>query len=208
MKIREIIRFILNLLPIFLVIALGLIVIFNPDWLHLYDTSISNWIQSLQTPTLTHAVMLYTKIGNSIPFIVISLIVVGLLFIKSTSQNALFVLTSILLGVGSNHFIKQIIRRQRPELRLIHIGGYSFPSGHSAAAMVLFGSLIILTIRYIQSRSLKVILVILLLTLMLALALTRIYLNVHYPTDVTAGLLLGLVVLQISFHLFFPKRRS
>ncbi|TLQ03239.1 phosphatase PAP2 family protein [Pediococcus stilesii] len=202
---RSITNFILNLLPVSLFIILTALVSFKSSWVQFYDMSISSYIQSFRTPTLNSIVKMYTKTGNSIPFIIISLIVVGIFYLFKKYRASLFLLTTIFLGTSANFLVKQLIRRDRPEFRLINIGGYSFPSGHSVAAMVLFGSLIVLTFRYIQKRSLRIFLTTLLTILMLLLALSRVYLNVHYPTDITAGLLLGLIVLQITSHVFFKE---
>ena len=133
---RKYTHLLINILPTLLFILIVSLVIFKPSWVHAYDNSISSLVQSVRTPGFNQVVSIYTQLGNSIPYIIISLIVCLILILKHLKKAALFLACNIVLGNGLNHLIKQIIQRQRPEFRLISIGGYSFPSGHSVAAMV------------------------------------------------------------------------
>lgn len=203
---RKCTHLLINILPTLLFILIVSLVIFKPRWVHAYDNSISSLVQSVRTPGFNQVVSIYTQLGNSIPYIIISLIVCLILILKHLKKAALFLACNIVLGNGLNHLIKQIIQRQRPEFRLISIGGYSFPSGHSVAAMVLFGSLIFITFQVVHHQLKRNLLALIYLILMLGIGLSRIYLNVHFPTDVTAGFLLGLIVLQFTTYLFYGRK--
>ena len=104
-----------------------------------------------------------------------------------------------LLGVTIiNNLLKVIIARDRPNInRLVTETGYSFPSGHSITSMVFYGYLIYLIYKYIDTKKIKILLIIILSLLIVTIGFTRIYLGVHYTSDVIGGFLLGVAYLII-----------
>ncbi len=104
--------------------------------------------------------------------------------------------------VGStilNQLLKFAIQRPRPDasLRLVEIGGFSFPSGHSMAAMAFFGLLIWLTWRYAGDRRMRAGLTALLCAAIAAVGFSRVYLGVHYVSDVLGGFCVSLIWLAV-----------
>lgn len=93
--------------------------------------------------------------------------------------------------------IKVIIKRPRPNHILINADSFSFSASHAALSMTLYGLLIILIYRKIQKNSVKWLLIILLSILILIIGVSRIYLGVHYFTDVLVGYILGLIYLVL-----------
>jgi undecaprenyl-diphosphatase len=101
--------------------------------------------------------------------------------------------------------LKQIFGRQRPDIPLLREAhGLSFPSGHALMSVTFYGLLIYLVWEYVSHRFLKWLLMVLLVLLILMIGFTRIYLRVHYPSDVFAGFAMGFVWLVIS--LFVLRR--
>ena len=85
------------------------------------------------------------------------------------------------------------MQRERPtEFRLIDEKGYSFPSGHSMVSMAYYGFLIYLIYKYVKNKKLKYILISGLILLIILIGTSRIYLGVHYTSDVIAGFLVSI----------------
>ena len=100
-----------------------------------------------------------------------------------------------------NLMLKNILQRPRPtEYRIIDERGYSFPSGHSMISMAFYGLIIYLIYKNIKNKSLKWILIILLSILILFIGISRIYLGVHYVSDVLGGFLVS-----ISYLILYIK---
>jgi prepilin signal peptidase PulO-like enzyme (type II secretory pathway) len=105
--------------------------------------------------------------------------------------------------------MKNIFVRQRPNiLRLTDASGYSFPSGHSMASMVFYGFLIYLIYLNIKSKKIKISLICFLVLLIMLIGLSRIYLGVHYPSDVCGGFLMGLAYLVIFTKIYKEFRKD
>ena len=132
--------------------------------------------------------------------ILLFLTAVLVVFLQEKKQK-LFVPLNLLLVTLFNLLLKQIVQRPRPtEFRLIEENGYSFPSGHSMVSMAFYGYLIYLTYRNIHHKGLKWSIMVLLSLLILAIGISRIYLGVHYTSDVLAGFLIS-----FSYLILFIK---
>lgn len=97
-----------------------------------------------------------------------------------------------------NQLLKFILQRPRPtEFRIINEIGYSFPSGHSMISMAFYGFLIYLIYKNIKNKYLKISLITILSLLIVMIGISRIYLGVHYTSDVCAGFLISIAYLII-----------
>ena len=140
-----------------------------------------------------------TKFGGTFWLIVLSIVL--FLIIKNKKIGK-----SIFLNLGcsalTNFTLKQIIQRPRPtEYRIIDESGYSLPSGHSMVSMSFYGYLIYLIIKKIKNKYLKISLVTLLTILIISIGISRIYLGVHYTSDVLAGFLVAISYLIIYINI-------
>lgn len=98
---------------------------------------------------------------------------------------------------------KRIFRRERPNRkRLVREKGFSYPSGHTLSATAFYGFLIYFVLVSLLSLELKIVIVLLLLELILIIGFSRIYLGVHYFSDVVGGLLLGAFYVSLYVYLY------
>ncbi|MBI5975462.1 phosphatase PAP2 family protein [Staphylococcus canis] len=162
------------------------------------DNEVYTFIYSSESFISTSIFFGATQIGEVWAMVTLSLIVVALLMLYKYKIEALFfALTMILSGV-SNPILKNIFDRERPTLlRLIDISGFSFPSGHAMGSTAFFGSLIYVTHRIIKGKS-KAVIMALSVILILLISTSRVYLGVHYPTDILAGFVGGLFCIVLS----------
>lgn len=152
---------------------------------------------------LTPLIKIVTNLGSGLFLIFITIIVAYLLKDKKKSMG---ISINLVLAFLMNILLKNIFQRERPllENRLIHEMGYSFPSGHSMVSMAFYGFLIYLIYVYIDRKRYKYPLIILLSIIILIIGFSRIYLGVHYLSDVLAGFLISIAYL-ILFVYFFNK---
>lgn len=166
------------------------------------DTKVYSFIiNNIMNDGLTPILKAITELGG-VAFTVLA----GVLIFMFCKKNRWFI-TIDLVGVTLvNQVIKHIIRRPRPNvLRLVEESGYSFPSGHSMVSMAFYGIIIYLVYKNVSNKYLKWILIILLSLLILSIGFSRIYVGVHYFTDVVGGFLLGLAYLIIYINIYNKK---
>ena len=164
--------------------------------LNIYKFFSENIINDILTPI----VKVITHIGGA--KIVFVLTVLAIILIKGL-KNKLFLLTGVVGTAGLNVVLKHIIQRERPNInRLIPEKGYSFPSGHSMMSMAFYGMLIFLIFKHVKNTALKWTLIVILTILLSTIGITRIYLGVHYPSDVIGGFLVSLTYLFILTEIY------
>lgn len=158
------------------------------------DSSVYNFLISFKNDSLTNFFRFITKFSN-VAFLVIFVLIVLLIL---RNKDAVFVIFNLIFLRLLNYVIKIIIKRDRPNiLRLIKIGEYSFPSGHAMISMGVYGYLIYLIYKKIKNPYIKYLGIIILSLLIILIGISRIYLGVHYFSDVVAGYTLSLIYLII-----------
>lgn len=191
---------------IFFTLLLG--VSLQQAWVTAFDRLIIGWIRHPLPTTLTQAVVTITHSGDPQPVTAITLILVLVLVITRHTKGALFLGWNVLVWAGiGNSFIKHLVRRPRPTIdRLVSAGSYSFPSGHAITAMLLWGSLIaMIAWQSHEHRRWALGLTLAFSCWIVIIGLSRIYVGVHYPSDVAAGWSLGFVLLTVTQWLLFRK---
>ena len=123
-----------------------------------------------------------------------------MIIIKDNRERLNIIMCLLLSSVFNNIVLKGIFRRDRPIYMMIKKGGYSFPSGHSMVSTVFYGYLIYLVYKYIDNKIIKNILICLLIIMILLICFSRIYLGVHYFSDVIGGISIGLLFLICFIH--------
>lgn len=140
--------------------------------------------------------------------IIISLIISAILYIKFSKKESVSFIFIMLLDGAAIFLIKELVMRARPINALIIESNSSFPSGHATTAIVFFGLLIYLTIKNSKSRGLRLTTVIISVSLILIICLTRLYLNVHWFSDILGGLALGAFILTSSILIMKPSKKK
>ena len=169
--------------------------VMDKDIMTFDETGYSIVSKYLITDTLTPIAKIITFFGSA--YWLIGLSIFLLLIIKNKKIG---ISISINLGLAAltNFLLKQILQRPRPiGHRIIDESGYSLPSGHSMVSMAFYGFLIYLVYKRIENKHLKSFLIALLLVLIINIGISRIYLGVHYTSDVIAGFLVAISYLII-----------
>ena len=131
----------------------------------------------------------------------LSLTLILFIVIKN-KKIGLLIGTNLVIVTILNQVLKFILQRPRPtEYRIINEIGYSFPSGHSMVSMAFYGFLIYLIYKNIKNKYLKLFLISMLSLLIVMIGVSRIYLGVHYTSDVCAGFLISISYLVLYINL-------
>ena len=123
-------------------------------------------------------------------------------YIKKYFAKLVTLLTSMTLWVASSILIKYLIARERPENMIIEYGEYSFPSGHSVFAVLFYGLLVYLFWNIIKNEYIKYIVLLGAIIMWILVMLSRVYLSVHYASDVFAWAILWLFWLLFGIILY------
>lgn len=164
------------------------------------DSAIYNFIHQFTSDNLTRFFKIITNLIN-IPFICfVCFIFVVISFLKRDYKYCPFVVCNLLSIILINTVLKYIYTRPRPEFMLIDEYGYSFPSGHAMVSMAFYGLFIYILFHIKINKYLKYIVSALIFILIMTIGISRIYLNVHYVSDVIAGFAVSVIYL-----IFFTK---
>ncbi|KFN02970.1 phosphatase PAP2 family protein [Bacillus clarus] len=165
------------------------------------DTYVRGMVKGLQTESSLTFFSYFTKLGSAIG-ITTTLVISLFIFWKKRYYATMIVypmaiLTTHLINKG----IKEIVKRERPTLNeALDALGYSFPSGHAMLSIVTFGFLAYIIAANVKDVAGKYVITILMGILIIWIGLSRVILNVHYPTDILAGYCLGGILLIIAIY--------
>ncbi|HEX6817179.1 MAG TPA: phosphatase PAP2 family protein, partial [Ktedonobacterales bacterium] len=171
------------------------------------DLRVLNLVALLRTPTLDQAMYVLTYLGSVPTVIAVTAVGVGIALLTRRYADALLILVAPIVGGLFVEIVKLIVERPRPPLvdARIVATGISFPSGHATVATVLFGTLAYLLLRHFSTwpGPLRAAIAVAAAVLIFGIGLSRIYLGVHYPSDVLAGWVAGaiwLVLVDVTGH--------
>ena len=196
-------------LPLIITIVSTLIVVLTTIFIHstgvsLFDSWFYKETIEKMSPSLTLTMIFITESGSLMAIIILCL---SFFLFKETRKHWAFpVGITVVASSVSNVLLKSMFARERPNiLRLVDESSYSFPSGHAMINMAFYTMILLLTWRYIKNNRLKYGISFVCVVMPLLIGLSRIYLGVHYATDVISGWLLGLTISIIIFCVFIKK---
>lgn len=163
-----------------------------------FDKFVQNLLLPITNPTNTRIVEKITYLGGPRIAAILSTIVSLYMFIRHNFKAGIWSASTLVIGNLINVLAKNLIQRPRPSDKLVAIGGYSFPSGHTFGTALFIFFVVFLIVPQIKDVTLRRILTFLGFLWILIIALTRVYLHVHYPTDTIASVLLVLFLWESS----------
>ncbi len=174
-----------------------------------FDKNISDGIHSMVSPASTRVMQVITFFGSA-NFLFPAYIVLIVFYLLTKKRRLALDITMIgLSSTGILFLLKDLFKRQRPLDPLIsNVTGFSFPSGHSFSSFTFFGLLIYITWMSEIKKVWKIIIAILLFAVAACIAFSRVYLRVHFPSDVIAGFCLSLVWLMVSLWILHKADRG
>jgi undecaprenyl-diphosphatase len=178
------------------------------DWgiIGVMDNEIGNEFHEERRSWLTRIFIGITRLGDGWFIALVVLAVCGYFLLRRHQLKiSLWYLLTVGLGVGPvNQLVKLIFRRPRPDqaLHLIEQGGYSFPSGHAMGSIITYGALIFLMLRLSKKSAHKWVSLLFFTLLIILIGISRVYLGVHYPSDIIGGYSLGAAWLAFSIAIY------
>ncbi|GAA4311290.1 phosphatase PAP2 family protein [Pontixanthobacter gangjinensis] len=177
------------------------------------DDKITSYVLSFRSPGLTNFFIFMTRLGDFYGYLAVLIgysLVSRLIFKrwKYVLQSSLV----LILASASNMMLKRFINRARPGIEhMVSVETLSYPSGHAMSAMAFYGFLIYLCTKFRINKFLKAGLIGLLVFIILSIGISRIYLGVHFPSDIAGGYIAGLfwvVFCILIFNLIEIFRRD
>lgn len=173
------------------------------------DSGIIWLVRYKASPELDKTMIFITNLGYGSMYL--SIVAITFLLIAFYKRWREFVVLAVCLAGGTllNFLLKTLFARSRPDLlRVVEAAGYSFPSGHAMVSLCFYGMLTYLIIRNIKSWRIRYAIIVLTSILVMAIGISRIYLGVHYPTDVMAGYAAGSMWLALCISLLIWWERN
>jgi membrane-associated phospholipid phosphatase len=161
--------------------------------LAIFDQSVTLAVRYFSSDGMTTIMRGISYMGSPTVLVIVGLLVILYVgYFRRHFWDASLVPIALIGGIILNTSLKNLFHRERPELlRLVEVSGLSYPSGHAMVSFVFFGMMIYLMWMNYQGRFGKIIFSLLFGLLILLIGISRIYLGVHYPSDVVAGFAAG-----------------
>lgn len=173
------------------------------------DPPVWQWMVDHRSPALTSLAIFVTTIGSTVSMTIIAVATIVFLLIKRHRGDAILVAV-VAAGAGLLvRFGKATVGRERPpvEFRLVVETNESFPSGHALASAAILGVVLVVLLPFIRSPAVRVVVIVVVALFALAIGLSRLYLGVHWATDVIGGWVTGLawLVLCLTVRQVWPQ---
>lgn len=171
------------------------------DPLTLLDARFSSWLHDHSSEPLTMLMRIVTNIHSLWGVAIMTLLVSGYWWLRRFRDWVLRLVVAVFGGMLLNFLLKHLFLRPRPDLKnpLLTLTTYSFPSGHTMATTVFYGTLCAFVISRVRGFHWRALAIVVSLLMIALVGFSRIYLGVHYLSDVLAAIAEGLAMLAFSF---------
>ncbi|WP_335871650.1 phosphatase PAP2 family protein [Bacillus sp. 2205SS5-2] len=215
-------KMLINKTVVLLALALSTLIIFSwgfveivdelqENEIHAFDNDVTNVVRISITERVTNVMTFVTYFGGVEWITLLTLLITLGLIVFKKYPLAFYFASVNALGAGFNALLKNIFQRERPAIEhLVEQGGYSFPSGHSMGSIIFYGALTIVIYRLVEYRWAKVTIAVLGILFSILIGVSRIYLGVHFPSDVVGGFSAGgawLITCTILYVVLFNFRK-
>ncbi len=155
-------------------------------------------VNNLRSDWITPTINFITDLGSPIAFIGVCIIIL----LISRDKKSGWMITANLFGISIlNILLKNIFQRARPTgYELVEQGGYSFPSGHSMVSTAFYGLIIYFVYTKFENKKIRNLICVILSIGIILIGLSRIYLGVHYLSDIVAGFLISIIYLILVIN--------
>ncbi len=171
-----------------------------------WDVEFSRWLHVHSNDTVVSFFKLVTWTGN-VATLALVVLAVALWLVRRRRVNEAVLLAVSAAGIEFfNAGFKLVVHRPRPELAYVHLDTYSFPSGHAAGGAAIYGVMLYLLASQARDLRVRVALAIGYVALIALICFSRLYLEVHYLSDVLAGASLGAAWAAGSLFIYEVKR--
>ncbi len=176
----------------------------NSDLIAQYDAAVTKYVISFRTPLLNNILQFLTNLGDLYGYIVVTTICSLFFFFKFKNWRYVAQLVFVIIISGlSNLALKEVINRARPTAdHLVSVETLSYPSGHAMSATAFYGFLIYLCYFLKINKWLKGGIIFLCSFLIVSIGISRIYLGVHFPSDIAGGIIAGTIWVMFCVLIF------
>lgn len=160
-------------------------------------------VQTWETNLRNKAMLFITALGNYQFLVPANLLLIFLLIVRKNQKAATLVFLVAITGLGLKFLLKALFERPRPANPIVEgITNFSYPSGHALMSVAFYGLLILLLNEITSNWLVKRVVIFTSVLLIFLIGFSRVYLRVHYPTDVLAGYLLGIIWIGVPVYIF------
>ena len=165
------------------------------------DEQLAQWLHGRATDPLTDVFRAITWLGNVPTLLAVTLLAVGILWRRRERTDAVFVALAFLGAQVLSNGMKLGFQRERPFFPdpLATESTYSFPSGHALVSLAVYGSVALVLAQRLRNRASRILVVATAAALIAAIGFSRLYLGVHFLSDVLAGYAAGVAWLALLY---------
>lgn len=168
-----------------------------------FDQKIVLHFEQIRSESVTDAFLFISDVGSIKGLLFITALLTVYLIYKKRFTDVLFLMFVFWGSRGLNNLLKNWVERDRPEINpIIHSAGFSFPSGHTMNSTAVLGFICFLLLIHFKSKAFRKTIIGVTVLLVALIGVSRIYLGVHYVTDIIGGFVAGIIWVLIFISLY------